>query len=104
MARQRARNLVRVQWGINYKTFTIRYRRASGAVTEYAKRLAAIRGNDGALYPYLTIQAYADKREQGHLLSYAIVKTVRPIRVHRRTLARQWHVHLRYPLAQVPRR
>lgn len=66
---------VRVQWGINYKTFTIRYRRASGAVTEYAKRLAAIRGNDGALYPYLTIQAYANKRDQGQLLSYAIVKT-----------------------------
>lgn len=66
---------VRIQWGVNYKTFTIRYKRQSGSLTEYAKRLAAIRGNDGALYPYLTIQAYADKRERGNLLSYAIVKT-----------------------------
>lgn len=66
---------VRVQWGVNYKTFTIRYRRHSGAPTEYAKRIAALRGNDGAMYPYLTIQAYADKRDGGKLLSYAIVKT-----------------------------
>lgn len=66
---------VRIQWGINYKTFTIRYRRTTGVATEYAKRLAAVRGNDGALYPYLTIQAYADRRDRGRLLSYAIVKT-----------------------------
>lgn len=66
---------VRVQWGNNYKTFTIRYKRHTGAPTEYAKRLAAIRGNDGALYPYLTIQAYADKRNNGSLLGYAVVKT-----------------------------
>lgn len=66
---------VRVQWGKNYKTFTIRYKRHTGAPTEYAKRLSAIRGNDGALYPYLTIQAYADKRSAGNLLGYAIVKT-----------------------------
>jgi hypothetical protein len=66
---------VRIQWGTNYKTFTIRYKRTTGAATEYAKRLAAVRGNDGALYPYLTIQAYADRRDGGRLLSYAIVKT-----------------------------
>jgi hypothetical protein len=66
---------VRVQWGFNYKTFTIRYKRRSGVVTEYAKRLDAIRGGDGALYPYLTIQAYAEKRDGGRLLSYAVVVT-----------------------------
>lgn len=66
---------VRVQWGVNYRTFTIRYKRRSGAPTEYGKRLAAIHGNDGALYPYLTIQAYANKRDGGSLLSYAVVKT-----------------------------
>lgn len=66
---------VRVQWGVNYRTFTIRYKRQSGVATEYAKRLAAIRGNNGAMYPYLTIQAYADKRDGGRLLSYAVVAT-----------------------------
>ena len=66
---------VRVQWGVNYKTFTIRYHRHTGAPTEYEKRLAAIRGNQGALFPYLTIQAYADKRDGGNLLSFAVVRT-----------------------------
>ncbi len=66
---------VRVQWGKNYKTFTIRYKRHTGAPTEYHKRIAAIKGANGALYPYLTIQAYADKRNGGRLLGYAVAKT-----------------------------
>lgn len=66
---------VRVQWGVNYKTFTIRYRRASGAPTEFEKRVEAIRSQDGWLYPHLTIQAYADKRDGGSLLSYAVIST-----------------------------
>src|SRR5690606_11157248 len=66
---------VRVQWDRNYKTFTIRYKRASGTPTEFAKRMEAIYTHDGWLYPHLTIQAYAEKREGGRLLSYAVVST-----------------------------
>jgi hypothetical protein len=51
-----------VQWGNARNTFTIRYKRASGAKTEYQKRSEAILNNKGYLYPYLTIQAYLDKR------------------------------------------
>ena len=58
-----------------YNTFTIRYRRSSGAETEFAKRLAAIRDRDGGwLYPHLTCQAYIDQRKE-RLLSCAVVRT-----------------------------
>lgn len=67
---------VRIQWEKeNYRTFTIRYKRHNGTPTEYTKRIAAINGDTGALYPYLTIQAYATKRNGGKLRSYAIVRT-----------------------------
>lgn len=67
---------VRIQWEKeNYRTFTIRYKRHNGTPTEYAKRMSAINGDTGALYPYLTIQAYATKRNGGKLRSYAIVRT-----------------------------
>jgi hypothetical protein len=46
----------RIQTGVNYKTFTIRNKRKSGARTEYEKRKIAI--EKGYLYPYLTVQAY----------------------------------------------
>lgn len=58
-----------------YNTFTIRYKRSSGAETEFAKRLAAIRDRDGGwLYPHLTCQAYIDQRKE-KLLSCAVVRT-----------------------------
>jgi len=46
----------RIQWDKNYKTFTIRYKRTSGAKTEYDKRIEAI--EKGYLYPGWTLQAY----------------------------------------------
>lgn len=67
---------IRVQWGKAWDTFTIRYRRASGADTEYQKRADAILGDKGFLYPYLTVQAYLDKRNDAtHCLSCCVVKT-----------------------------
>ena len=44
---------------LDYDTFTIRYKRDSGAETEYAKRQRAIHDIDGGwLLPHLTVQAY----------------------------------------------
>lgn len=58
-----------------YNTFTIRYKRSSGAETEFSKRLAAIRDREGGwLYPHLTCQAYIDQRKE-RLLSCAVVRT-----------------------------
>lgn len=73
---------LRCQWrnpkwhGYPFDTFTIRHSRTSGARTEYAKRMEAIFGDMGYIYPYLTIQAYFDdKNNPNELLSFAIVKT-----------------------------
>lgn len=67
---------IRVQWGNAWNTFTIRYKRASGAKTEYQKRSEAILSNNGYLYPYLTIQAYLDKRgDASDILSCCVIKT-----------------------------
>lgn len=46
----------RIQYETNFRTFTIRLERASGAKTEYEKRKFAIE-ND-FLYPIITYQAY----------------------------------------------
>src|SRR2546430_16705931 len=47
----------RIQYGRSYPTFTLRYKRSSGAATEFEKRLYAIRhGAQGYIYPHLTIQ------------------------------------------------
>lgn len=65
----------RVQWERDYRTFTIRISRPSGAETEYQKRLSVLKRRDeGFLYPYWTIQAYLD-RPGGTLLSVAVAKT-----------------------------
>jgi hypothetical protein len=65
----------RVQWGKDYRTFTVRIARPNGAVTEYLKRLTTIRRvHEGFLYPYWTIQAYVE-RPGGKLLSVAVAKT-----------------------------
>lgn len=66
----------RIQWGDkDWSSFTIRKSRDSGAKTEFRKRLEAIRGDRGAVYPHLTVQAYVSKRRTGDLVSVAIVKT-----------------------------
>lgn len=74
---------IRCQWrdprwrgGYPFDTFTIRYSRSTGTKTEYAKRMEAIFGDMGYIYPYLTIQAYLDdKNNPNEMLSFAIVKT-----------------------------
>ena len=59
-----------------WDTFTVRFKRKSGAKTEYQKRAEAILNNRGYLYPYLTIQAYLNKRgDATSLLSCGVVKT-----------------------------
>lgn len=63
----------RVQFGSNYESFTIRYKRASGVVTEYEKRLKQIR--EGYFYPTLTMQAYFDNVNDKNLLSVSIMRT-----------------------------
>lgn len=67
----------RVQWGDKaWNTFTVRKSRASGVKTEYEKRLAAITGSGGWLYPHLTVQAYVSKRGgTGRLLSVGVIET-----------------------------
>lgn len=49
----------RAQRGINWRTFTIRISRPSGAKTEYEKRLWAVKHkHEGALFPYWTMHSY----------------------------------------------
>lgn len=66
----------RVQWGTNYRSFTVRIWRSGGALTEYRKRLNTLRRlHEGFLYPYWTIQAYLSERG-GTLQAVAVAKTV----------------------------
>ena len=58
--------------GRNWGSFTIRYKRASGAKTEYEKRLEAIKTGQ-YIYPYLTCQAYFDKDK---LIGGGFAKTI----------------------------
>ncbi|MCP4665219.1 MAG: hypothetical protein GY849_02545 [Deltaproteobacteria bacterium] len=67
---------IRVQWGVNYKTFSIRFSRKSGAKTEYQKRTKAIFSNYGYWYPYLTIQIYLDNKKDNNILNIGVVKTL----------------------------
>lgn len=58
-----------------WNTFTIRRSRASGVLTEFSKRLFAIKNE--WLYPYFTVQAYVSKRgNKGELLSVAWCRTI----------------------------
>lgn len=57
-----------------YNSFTVRARRFNGAKTEHAKRKAAIESTRGALYPYLTIQAYVTE-DNNELMSAGVCKT-----------------------------
>jgi len=65
----------RIQIGTDWKTFTIRMMRDSGACTEYEKRKFAINSDKGWLYPQITIQAYSQTKE-GPILSCGISRTV----------------------------
>lgn len=70
----------RIQWmpaeSLPYNTFTIRYRRESGAMTEFEKRCQAIRGDGGWIYPHLTVHAYVrEPALEGELLSLGIART-----------------------------
>ena len=62
----------RVQYGYPYNTFTVRKRRASGAMTEYDKRRMAIKS--GGVYPFLTMQTYVDTNTR-EINSLAVMKT-----------------------------
>lgn len=67
---------VRIQWGHNWDTFTVRAERDSGAKTELEKRIAALSDSRaGWLYPALTVQAYVERRRTGSLISAAVVRT-----------------------------
>lgn len=58
-----------------WRTFTLRWSRASGTRTEFSKRLEALTTDKGLLYPYLTVHAYLNPHVEGHLLGVGIVKT-----------------------------
>jgi hypothetical protein len=57
----------------NWQTFTVRKSRASGARTEYAKRLSAIESGGRFIYPYLTSQAFVDATQ---LVGVGVARTV----------------------------
>lgn len=63
----------RIQFGdTNWRTFTIRKSRESGAKTEYEKRRYAI--DNELLYPVLTLQGYFNEK-QNRVIGFAIAKT-----------------------------
>ena len=63
---------VRIQYGRDYRTFTIRKQRESQAKTEYAKHTSALA--EDAMTTKLNIHAYIDEKS-GTLLSAAIART-----------------------------
>jgi len=63
---------MRVQYGNAWNTFTIRYKRASGAKTEYEKRVEALKNEK--TYPQLTIQCYLSN-DAKKILSVGIIRT-----------------------------
>jgi hypothetical protein len=67
---------IRVQWGKAWDTFSIRFKRKSGADTEYKKRTQAIFSDYGYWYPYLTIQIYLDNKKDNNILNVGIVRTI----------------------------
>lgn len=67
----------RVQWGDNWRTFTIRRERPNGANTELAKRLYAIdHPQHNWLVPALTVQAYLTyPKPGGRLIQAGVIRT-----------------------------
>ncbi len=69
----------RVQFGAAYDSFTVRFSRASGATTEFEKRVETLLDqNAGWLFPALTIQAYIDRRG-GSELQHACMTATRDL-------------------------
>ena len=66
---------LRCQYFKAWNTFTVRYKRFNGVKTEYDKRVEAIFGDKGFLYPYLTVQTYLSEKVGGKILSCGIIKT-----------------------------
>ena len=65
----------RIQYGVDFKTFTIRTRRPTENKTELEKRLFSLQHKEaGLFYPYWTVQAFIDKTE-ATLLSVGVAKT-----------------------------
>lgn len=73
----------------NWRTFTVRYSRDSGAETEFKKRSNAIK--NGCLYPCYTLQAYLDENEE--LLGYAICRTKDLFNLIEKSLYEKKHTH-----------
>ena len=63
----------RVQFGSDFRTFTIRAERHSGAKTELQKRREQIAG--GYFYPAFTLQAYFSGRKDLIMKSIAVIET-----------------------------
>jgi hypothetical protein len=63
----------RIQWGYNWRTFTIRKTRYTGTKTEFEKRIEQI--DKGYIFPAFTLQGYFDSRQNNDLLGIAIIKT-----------------------------
>lgn len=61
--------------GKNWGTFTIRYKLASGADTEFQKRRHAIESAEGLLFPHLTIQAYLSEGYAAPVHGVGIIRT-----------------------------
>lgn len=66
----------RIQSEKEWRTFTIRASRDSGAKTEYEKRVTAIYGPDAWMYPAITLQAYRIVNNEGLVFSVGAAKTV----------------------------
>jgi hypothetical protein len=64
----------RVQYGHDWRTFTVRMSRDSGAKTEYQKRFEAIHTARGWIYPAITVHAYAET-QIGPIISIGIART-----------------------------
>jgi hypothetical protein len=63
---------IRIQKTINYRSFTIRKERETGAITEYEKYLKAVQ--NGCFAPTITVQAYVDT-QNGTVLSGGVALT-----------------------------
>ena len=76
----------RVQFGKKaYNTFTIRKNRVSGALTELDKIIKNYHSGK-YFYPHLYIHSYISNRENGEVLSFAIVETKTLIELYEKNI------------------
>jgi hypothetical protein len=67
----------RVQYGTPWASFTLRHKRTSGARTELAKRLDAIRQQEeGYIMPAYHVQAYISSKTDGQLYHVCAARTI----------------------------